>query len=621
MKRWFIIGLFVLLALAACVKGPEPVEGPTRKGTFSSELSAIDSLMWQRPDSALVCLLSYFDTCCAAEHDSHYAHLLLSELLYKNDYAQTNRAELHDAVVYFDSLAQNDNAHTRRRHCGLDPQSPSQKDILVFLAARAHYIYGVGYYEQDSAVSACKEYLKALEIMEDQFAEKELVGKKAQFMALSFTRMTEAFSDAFLHEQTIFWGKQALEYYKGYGASPWQVAWMLDEIGIQYEMIGAFDSATSYYYIGINTLDDNNSLTYRDIATRVAYCSYLMEKDIYSSLNQLFDLLSRAESEDEALSRHLTIAEIFYNEAQYDSAWPHLRKVFEDSKSVGSKKQAAEWLVEICKSQGRTVEAMEYADFLVPFANVDENKGFLKSQLTELCSEYTLRKHEKQQRQQYKENLNRGRYIVLVLASIILIGLLVYFYWIKRRHELMRLQNKTAITQLEAERYKHKMQQAALASRLKNSNDSLRSQSKTIKELQKKIASKEDYQPYYGNFDAFALETPCKEITNSLSSTNIKRISAPNHYPELALSSEQLLGLASATEKHFPGFEDYLRHLYPRISSIDLDICRLFLLGVNEKQAAILLSRDYSTIMEHVRKLKKAFHTEKSLRVFIKTGI
>ena len=53
MKRWLIIGLFVLLALAACVKDPEPVEGPTRKGAFSSELSAIDSLMWQWLDSVI----------------------------------------------------------------------------------------------------------------------------------------------------------------------------------------------------------------------------------------------------------------------------------------------------------------------------------------------------------------------------------------------------------------------------------------------------------------------------------------------------------------------------------------------------------------------------------------
>ena len=37
---------------------PEPVEEP------SLELSVIDSLLWQQPDSALALLLPWFDTCC-----------------------------------------------------------------------------------------------------------------------------------------------------------------------------------------------------------------------------------------------------------------------------------------------------------------------------------------------------------------------------------------------------------------------------------------------------------------------------------------------------------------------------------------------------------------------------
>ncbi len=37
-------------------------------------------------------------------YDNHYAQLLASELLFKNDYAQTNRTELLQAVEYFDSL-------------------------------------------------------------------------------------------------------------------------------------------------------------------------------------------------------------------------------------------------------------------------------------------------------------------------------------------------------------------------------------------------------------------------------------------------------------------------------------------------------------------------------------
>ena len=64
--KLFIIGLF-LFVLVACtpIKVPEPavaehgrsVEGPT------PELSAIDSLLWHQPDSALT-YLSDLDYCC-----------------------------------------------------------------------------------------------------------------------------------------------------------------------------------------------------------------------------------------------------------------------------------------------------------------------------------------------------------------------------------------------------------------------------------------------------------------------------------------------------------------------------------------------------------------------------
>ena len=140
-------------------------------------LSAIDSLMWRQPDSALLALQAFAATPEADSLDAfngHYCQLLISELLYKNDYPQTNRPDLQQAVSYFDSLSftLNDHPHAPRRHCGLDPQSPTRNDQIVFLDARAHYINGVGYYERDSLVEACKEYLKALEVMEKHFEEK-----------------------------------------------------------------------------------------------------------------------------------------------------------------------------------------------------------------------------------------------------------------------------------------------------------------------------------------------------------------------------------------------------------------------------------------------------------------
>ena len=290
----FVIGfLFALVACTEKTQVPEPVEGP------SPELSAVDSLMWHQPDSALMRLLPYFNDTCRdvsrnvsenANNDTledvsgnvsttmtynrHYAHLLLAELIYKNDYAQTNRTELLQAVTYFDSLVRQapplkggrgDSPPLKggARRAG-DSKTTSN---LAFLDARAHYINGVGYYENDSVVEACKEYMKALEIMEDHFKENELIGHKAQFMALTYTHLTGLFSDFYLHEQTIYFGKKSLSYYQRFDALSWYKAWILNELGSQYDMLDNMDSATIYYQTAIDILNDTCNTIYRDINT------------------------------------------------------------------------------------------------------------------------------------------------------------------------------------------------------------------------------------------------------------------------------------------------------------------------------------------------------------------
>ena len=196
MKNLLLI-LFSALLLS-CGKQPEPVVEPQPLPfSFDENLMAIDSLMQQRPDSALVILLDkscLVPTGCdelsrngkaclaAADVNDDYRSLLLSEALYKTGNAQLNRfrsvetchgASLQEAVRCFDSLA---------------AQYPGNDDIAV-LSARTHYMNGVGYYENDSVVEACKEYLKTLEIMENRFDESELVGYKAKFMGLTYTRL------------------------------------------------------------------------------------------------------------------------------------------------------------------------------------------------------------------------------------------------------------------------------------------------------------------------------------------------------------------------------------------------------------------------------------------------
>ena len=576
----------------------------------SPELSVIDSLMWQRPDSALAMLLPCFDTCRAdvsrsvsTTHDRHYAHLLQAELLYKNDSAQTNRVELRQAVAYYDSLLQV--ADTRgvslHRPVRRDASNASDADTqtIAFLDARAHYINGVGYYERDSIVEACREYLKALEIMEEHFGVKELVGEKARFMALTYTHLAGLFSDQYLHEQAIYFGKKALGYYQKYEATPWHMAWVLDEIGSHYEMMDRYDSANYYYHKSLSLLPDTNNLIYRDISTRLAFLSYKMNGVTQTSLNQLQILFGQSENKREALSRCAIIGEIYYHEGIYDSAWFHLKKVFQESQNIDSKKQAAEWLVDICKTKGWDSEIMEYAEFLVPFANLNENQSHLKSQITTLFQIYEQERQETLHQNKLKNALRKGGLVILGLVTAFFIGFTIYVVISKRR--------------IIAERKTHQMQQAALSGRLKRSNSALKAL-KTAQEIgaSKNLQQKEVFGKYEDEAICRHILSVCNDKRNSIKST--VPVSA---YVNIALDDAQKAQLKQAATRHYGELFGKLKAQYPNLKEKDFFYCYLCLLGLDNTQIAVMLQRSSSTIWEREKHLQKIFDSHSKISVFL----
>ena len=154
--KLFVIGLF-LLAFVACTSRAKVAEHGRSEEGPNPELSAIDSLMWRQPDSALAVLQQFAASPKADSLDElngHYCQLLISELLYKNDYGQSNRPALQQAVAYFDSLilTLKDTPTLKRLIAGTDPLSLTRNDNIHFFTARAHYINGVGYYERDSSL-------------------------------------------------------------------------------------------------------------------------------------------------------------------------------------------------------------------------------------------------------------------------------------------------------------------------------------------------------------------------------------------------------------------------------------------------------------------------------------
>lgn len=436
--------------------------------------------------------------------------------------------------------------------------------------ARAHYMNGVGYYENDSAVPACKEYMKALDIMQDHFEEKELVGYMAKFMALTYTHLLGLFSDLYLHEQAIYFGKLALEYYQEYNATPWHLAWVLNAIGAQYDMMDNYDSAWLCYEEGIKSLPDTNNITYRDLATRLAYLSYKKDDTKKTALFQIQNLISLSESEKECLSRHLTIGEVFFNETMFDSAWIHLDKVFNEAQSIASKKIAAQRLVEICDSLHQYKESYEYALFLVPFANQDENNGTTKTQLTELYNTFRQKAIKRKHQQVTGKNM---RWDTWVMGGLLMVVLIITMLHLKNNKKRMLIEEKPI--QVNARK----------------------------------------------RYELFLNEPLCKDIIQSIQGKNIKRTATPLDYPELILTDAQLQQLAFIFSLYFGSLESLFEQCGLKPNPTLINLCHLYLLGMDEKQAAILLNRDYSSVKRYENRLKTAFHTQENMVTFLRKTI
>ena len=590
--RTLIWLLLMAVALVGC-HNSTPSEEMCPEASLHLELTSIDTLMQCCPDSALAMLL---DT----SFDEPYHQLLLSEALYKNDYQQANRQELLVSMAYYDSVL----ART---------QAPS----AAFLDARCHYMNGVGYYEMDSVVSACAEYLKALEIMENHFKEKDLVGHKAKFMALIHTRLCKLFSDQYLHEQSVFFGKRALCFYNKYDAEAAHVAWVLNNIGLHYQVMEELDSARYYFELVMARIPDTNNIAYRDASTAHASLSYALGANTQLVLEQLHTLLIQSENSTEYLSRCLSIGGVFYMEQQFDSAWKYLNTVFNESPMVGSKKQAAEWLVDICKARGQDDDLLTYAGYLAPFANLEEYKSELKSQLTETYKTSCQNRLEHHHQEKISHIFKQTAIIFAVLFFVLFVITLLY-HRNKRKNHCLEIQ-------IKEEKRAHEMKQKALSGRLKNSNKALRETMKIMEKRETKNESQEpkDIKPTLERYEDFKHTAICQEIFDRVEKLHsdkkkvLKTDMDVTSYKSFALSKTQLVLLSKMVDEHFPYYFASLKKLYPSLSPKDWRFCLLYLLQLDKLSICILLQESYHTCRRYTLKLEEAFHCEHDLSAFL----
>jgi tetratricopeptide (TPR) repeat protein len=563
MQRTGFIGLLIGLAfMVACTSKPqvpEPVEGS------NPELSAIDSLMWQQPDSALVMLLEYLscrdamiassidtmDTmrriqCVSTTFNTHYAQLLTSELLFKNDYAQTNRTELLQAVAYFDSLCGRDGVHT-------------VSTTVAFLDARAHYINGAGYYEQGDLVNACAEYLNTLRIMESHFGENELVGKKARFMALTYNRLVEIFSAQFMQEPAIYCGKQALVYNEIAPTSPYGSSKILYRIGKQYDKLNVTDSASYYYDLALESLPDRNDMVYRDIITSQALFEY--KKDSIIALDSVRSMAAQAIDETERLARYLFLGIIYHYSGQDDTAKAYLEPVFEKDPSRAA--LAARVLHEIAIKEGDTIKYNAYAQFLLEDAFVNAENQARVSKLNNLFQTYLQEKQEIASLRERKMAVRTT--LVVVLPFVVVLAAVVVI--------LMRRRNKIRMAAREAEAQRRLSEVSQRLSEASQRRD------EAERELQTKVEQ-------------------AAQHTREILQQRVTDIYQSN-------GKDRLQRILEAVDDTYPQVGEKLKEEYPELSETERNILLLNFFHFRIKEEADLLGLSENTVGKYRSNLGK----------------
>ena len=393
---------------------------------------------------------------------------------------------------------------------------------------------------------------------------------------------------------------------------------MLCEIGIQYDMLEQLDSADYYYSSAMKVLNDSNCLLFRDISTRQILLSYKKGGIEENTLSQLHHIMSHSNGEMEYLLRCSSVGEVFYYEKQLDSAWYYLVNVYYNTDKIAVKKQVAEWLLDISKTRGRNDEILEYADFLAPFANQEENQSEVKSQLTELYNVFRQADFSREHQQMIKKYMTIG----LLIVGGLFVGLLAYVLLYHKNRRRKQLLEK----QIKEEQLSHDMKQKALSGRLKQSNQKLQETLKWIENQKAGHNTTENtisYDAFDERYEAFRQSQICLEIHNAVNNLhNNKRDTLKTNvdvtgYKAFALTLSQTAQLTKTVEMFFPNLYTALKTQYAALDRKEWLHCCLYLLQLDKMSICVLLQEQYYTCRRCTLKLEKAFDCRQGLPAFI----
>ncbi|MBP5753201.1 MAG: hypothetical protein J6W60_10165, partial [Treponema sp.] len=189
---------------------------------------------------------------------------------------------------------------------------------------------------------------------------------------------------------------------------------------------------------------------------------------------------------------------------------------------------------------------------------------------------------------------------------------------IERHEEELRVQKdqsekeiektkKRHVEELEAERLAYQKEREEL-------ERSLRQSKENVNALQKELGRKRTGAAEH--YAAFLEESVCAKINGLVRDLHITTRKPYSHY-HISLDDDTIAQLSEVVTVHYGELKPTLQCLYPGISHEDLLLCYLYLLGLSNKQIAVLRQRDYSTVRKQAKELMGKLRIDETVRDYV----
>lgn len=205
--------------------------------------------------------------------------------------------------------------------------------------------------------------------------------------------------------------------------------------------------------------------------------------------------------------------------------------------------------------------------------------------------------------------MNKEQTIIASLILFILILILIYSVFIEKRKRKNRKREKELLAQSDDLQLKIKEKTAENQSKEKQIRELKNELNKTIVEQNKPKLSYED------RIASLRQEKTYQLLHNKVDSEYIK---SGQDYPKLLLTDTQKIKVFKTIDKVFPGFSAKICKQYPRLTTQDVFYCCLYIMGLNEKQAAAITGKTYQAVWARSAKMNEIFGNNANLKIILR---